>query len=162
MYRSGKVSGGLSQSQLQAARLGFLKYLRRRRLSEEFIDNHGDDLFSIATVEYTRKLREGVEIERPGGWLIDCAWKRTKSFLEAAPTEPRLGRESRGAAPRRRHANSRSHGPRGGPNSQGPRGRRTALRRSAALPRSRIFRGDGSTGDGSSARLASFTSAALP
>ncbi|HYP55977.1 MAG TPA: sigma-70 family RNA polymerase sigma factor [Solirubrobacterales bacterium] len=89
MYGS-KVNGELSQSQLQAARLGFLKYLRRKRFSEEFIENHGDDLFSIATVEYSRKLREGVEIERPGGWLIDCAWKRTKSFLEAEHRRPGL------------------------------------------------------------------------
>jgi RNA polymerase sigma factor (sigma-70 family) len=85
-----KAKGELSQSQLQAARLGFLKYLRRRRLSEDFIQNHGDDLFSIATLEYSRKLREGAEIERPGGWLIDCAWKRTKSFLEAEQRRPSL------------------------------------------------------------------------
>jgi RNA polymerase sigma factor (sigma-70 family) len=87
---SSKVNGELGQSEFEAARLGFIKYLRRKRFSPQFIDNHGDDLFATATLEYSRKLTEGAEIERPSGWLIDCAWKRTKSLLEARQRRPRL------------------------------------------------------------------------
>lgn len=85
-----KVNGELSQAQLEAARLGFIKYLRRKRFSPHFIDNHAEDLFATATLEYSRKLTEGALIERPGGWLIDCAWKRTKSLLEAQQRRPHL------------------------------------------------------------------------
>lgn len=89
MYRNGSKNG-LSQDQLEAARLGFNQYLRRKRFSSQFISRHAEDLFGQATLEYSRKLVEGVEIENPPGWLIECAWRRTKSQLEAESHAPRV------------------------------------------------------------------------
>jgi RNA polymerase sigma factor (sigma-70 family) len=89
MYRNGSKNG-LSQAQLEAARLGFNQYLRRKRFSPQFISRHAEDLFGQATLEYSRKLAEGVEIENPPGWLIECAWRRTKSQLEAEAHSPRV------------------------------------------------------------------------
>jgi RNA polymerase sigma factor (sigma-70 family) len=89
MYRNGSKNG-LSQAQLEAARLGFNQYLRRKRFSPQFISRHAEDLFAQATLEYSRKLAEGSEIENPPGWLIECAWRRTKSQLEAEARGPRV------------------------------------------------------------------------
>lgn len=87
---AGKVDGELNQRELEAARLGFKQLLRCKRMSPQFIENHGDDLFATATLEYSRKLAEGEEIESPTGWLIACAWRRTKSQLEAEGRRPHL------------------------------------------------------------------------
>lgn len=89
MYRNGSKNG-LSQAQLEAARLGFNQYLRRKRFSPQFISRHAEDLFGQAALEYSRKLAEGAEIENPPGWLIECAWRRTKSQLEAEAHLPRV------------------------------------------------------------------------
>lgn len=89
MYRNGSKNG-LSQAQLEAARLGFNQYLRRKRFSPQFIYRHAEDLFGQAALEYSRKLAGGVEIENPPGWLIECAWRRTKSQLEAESHSPRV------------------------------------------------------------------------
>ncbi|MGN6258340.1 MAG: RNA polymerase sigma factor [Solirubrobacterales bacterium] len=77
-------------SELEEARLGFIQYLRRKHFSPQFISQHGDDLFATASLEYSRKLAEGVEVENPAGFLITCAWQRTKSLLEAQGRTPRL------------------------------------------------------------------------
>jgi RNA polymerase sigma factor (sigma-70 family) len=77
-------------SELEEARLGFIQYLRRKHFSPQFIAQHGDDLFATASLEYSRKLAEGVEVENPAGFLITCAWQRTKSLLEAQGRTPRL------------------------------------------------------------------------
>jgi RNA polymerase sigma factor (sigma-70 family) len=77
-------------SELEEARLGFIQYLRRKHFSPQFIAQHGDDLFATASLEYSRKLAEGVEVENPAGFLITCAWQRTKSLLEAEGRTPRL------------------------------------------------------------------------
>lgn len=79
----------LSRADFEAARLGFLRYLRRKRFSPQFIENHADDLFSTAAVEYTRKVREGAVVKNPVGFLIAYAWRRTKSQLEAESRTPR-------------------------------------------------------------------------
>jgi RNA polymerase sigma factor (sigma-70 family) len=89
MYWNG-AKDGLSRAELEAARLGFLGCLRRKRFSPQFISRHADDLFAQACLEYSRKLVEGVEIENPPGWLIECAWRRTKSQLEAERSAPRV------------------------------------------------------------------------
>jgi RNA polymerase sigma factor (sigma-70 family) len=89
MYRS-RVNEGLSRSQLDAARLGFNQYLRRKHFSPQFIANHSDELLATATLEYSRKLAEGVEVDHPTGFLITCAWRRTKSLLEAESRTPRV------------------------------------------------------------------------
>jgi RNA polymerase sigma factor (sigma-70 family) len=89
MYRS-RVNEGLTHSEFDAARLGFIHYLRRKRFSPQFIESHADDLFATAMLEYSRKLAEGVEIEKPTGFLINCAWRRTKSLLEAQQRTPQV------------------------------------------------------------------------
>lgn len=85
-----KANGELKQAQLDEARLGFIQFLRRKHFSPQFIASHGDDLFATAALEYSRKLAEGEEIETPAGWLITCAWRRTKSLLEAEGRSPHI------------------------------------------------------------------------
>lgn len=82
------VEADLSKRELDAARLGFKHLLRRKRFSPRFIEQHGDDLLGTATLEYSRKVDEGEEIENPTGWLITCAWRRTQSHLEAEGRRP--------------------------------------------------------------------------
>ncbi len=85
-----KASDELKQEELEEARLGFIQFLRRKRFSPQFIETHGDELFATAALEYSRKLAEGEEIDSPAGWLITCAWRRTKSQLEAEGRRPHL------------------------------------------------------------------------
>jgi RNA polymerase sigma factor (sigma-70 family) len=85
-----KLKRELSTSELDEARLGFIQYLRRKRFSSQFIASHGDDLFATAALEYSRKVAEGEEIDSPAGWLITCAWRRTKSLLEAEGRSPQI------------------------------------------------------------------------
>ncbi|HEY5977338.1 MAG TPA: sigma-70 family RNA polymerase sigma factor [Solirubrobacterales bacterium] len=85
-----KASDELKQEELEEARLGFIQFLRRKRFSPQFIESHGDDLFATAALEYSRKLAEGEQIDSPSGWLITCAWRRTKSQLEAEGRRPHL------------------------------------------------------------------------
>jgi RNA polymerase sigma factor (sigma-70 family) len=85
-----KANGELRRAELEEARLGFIQFLRRKRFSPQFIASHGDDLFATAALEYSRKIAQGVEIESPSGWLITCAWRRTKSLLEAESRSPRV------------------------------------------------------------------------
>lgn len=89
MYRD-RLNDGLKSDELEAARLGFNRYLRRKRFSPQFISRNAEELFAQATLEYSRKCAEGVEIDNPPGWLIECAWRRTKSQLEAEARNPRL------------------------------------------------------------------------
>jgi RNA polymerase sigma factor (sigma-70 family) len=89
MYRS-RVNDDFTQSELDAARLGFIQFLRRKRFSPQFIASHGDDLFATAMLEYSRKLAEGVDVDNAAGFLITCAWRRTKSLLEAQGRTPQI------------------------------------------------------------------------
>jgi hypothetical protein len=63
MFRMAK-SDELSHAQFDAARLGFFQTLKRKRMSPQFIDQHGEDLFAQACFEYSR--RAGV---LPDGWI---------------------------------------------------------------------------------------------
>lgn len=85
-----KANGELKQAELEEARLGFIQFLRRKNFSPQFIASHGDDLFATAALEYSRKAAEGEEIDSPAGWLITCAWRRTKSLLEAQGRSPQI------------------------------------------------------------------------
>ncbi|HEY5709360.1 MAG TPA: sigma-70 family RNA polymerase sigma factor [Solirubrobacterales bacterium] len=85
-----KANSELKQSELDEARWGFIQFLRRKRFSPQFIASHGDDLFATAALEYSRKVAEGEEIDSPAGWLITCAWRRTKSLLEAEGRSPHI------------------------------------------------------------------------
>lgn len=89
MFRSATLRE-MRPAELEGARLGFNQYLRRKGFSPQFIARHAEDLFATATLEYSRKLAEGAEIESPAGWLIACAWQRTKSQLEAEAHQPRV------------------------------------------------------------------------
>ncbi|HET8565490.1 MAG TPA: sigma-70 family RNA polymerase sigma factor [Solirubrobacterales bacterium] len=80
----------MKQSELEEARLGFIQFLRRKRFSPQFIASHGDDLFATAALEYSRKVSEGEAIDSPAGWMITCAWRRTKSLLEAQGRSPQI------------------------------------------------------------------------
>lgn len=85
-----KAKSELKQSELEEAQRGFIQFLRRKRFSPQFIASHGDDLFATAALEYSRKVAEGEEIDSPAGWLITCAWRRTKSLLEAEGRSPQI------------------------------------------------------------------------
>ncbi len=89
MFKS-TVQAELSQAELDGARLGFSQLLRRKRFSPQFIANHRDDLLATAQLEYTRRITEGIEVENPAGWIINCAWRRTQNLLEAQGRGPRL------------------------------------------------------------------------
>lgn len=89
MFRSG-TPNDMEPAELEDARLGFNQYLRRKRFSPQFIARHGEELFATATLEYSRKVAEGAEIDNPGGFIVTCASQRTKSLLEAESHTPRL------------------------------------------------------------------------
>ncbi|HEX6689405.1 MAG TPA: sigma factor-like helix-turn-helix DNA-binding protein [Solirubrobacterales bacterium] len=80
----------MKPAELEEARLGFTQYLRRKGFSPQFIAQNGDDLFAKATLEYSRKIAEGAEIESPAAWLIFCATQRTKNLLTSEGRAPDL------------------------------------------------------------------------
>lgn len=80
----------LSRAQFDAARLGFFQTLRRKRMSPQFVERHGEDLFAQACFEYSRRVSEGVDIGDPSAWIVTCGWNRTKGLLETRDWRPRL------------------------------------------------------------------------
>jgi RNA polymerase sigma factor (sigma-70 family) len=90
MYGSADPQGSLSRSEFDAARLGFLQLLRRKRMSPQFIERHAEDLFAQAAFEYSRQVAEGKEIDSPAGWIIVCGWHRTVGLLESRDWRPRM------------------------------------------------------------------------
>ncbi len=89
MYRD-VAAEKLTRAQFDAARLGFLQLLRRKRMSPQFIERHGEDLFAQACFEYSRQLAEGKAIGNPVAWIITCGWHRTVGLLEARDWRPRV------------------------------------------------------------------------
>ena len=89
MYRDA-VAEELSRSDFDAARLGFFQLLRRKRMSPQFIERHGEDLFAQACFEYSRQLAEGRAIRNPPAWIVTCAWHRTVGLLESRDWRPRV------------------------------------------------------------------------
>ncbi|MFN8215145.1 MAG: sigma-70 family RNA polymerase sigma factor [Solirubrobacterales bacterium] len=89
MYRQA-VAEELTRAQFDAARLGFVQLLRRKRMSPQFIERHGEDLFAQACFEFSRQLAEGKRIDNPVAWLITCGWHRTVGLLEARDWQPRV------------------------------------------------------------------------
>lgn len=89
MFRNG-TPREMKPAELEQAQLGFNQYLRRKGYSPQFIDRHADDLLATATVEYSRKLAEGAEIDNAAGWLITCASQRTKNLVHVESRDPRL------------------------------------------------------------------------
>jgi RNA polymerase sigma factor (sigma-70 family) len=84
------AANGLKPTELKAARLGFRELLRRKRFGKDFIERNADDLLAQARLEYSRHLASGDEIHAPVGWLIVCAWRRTKNLLEAESSRPHI------------------------------------------------------------------------
>lgn len=89
MFRNG-TPREMKPAELEEARLGFNQYLRRKGYSPQFIERHAEELLATATVEYSRKLAEGAEIENAAGWLITCASQRTKNLIHVENRDPRL------------------------------------------------------------------------
>jgi RNA polymerase sigma-70 factor, ECF subfamily len=50
--------------------------LRAHRLSESFIERHGEDAVQQGLAEYERALARGSEIENPRGWIVFTAYRR--------------------------------------------------------------------------------------
>lgn len=89
MYRQ-LESEDLSRSQFDAARLAFFQLLRRKRMSPQFVERHGEDLFAQACFEYSRQIAEGRTIHNPVAWIVTCGWHRTVGLLETRDWRPRL------------------------------------------------------------------------
>ncbi len=79
---------GLDHEALRAAELGFLQYLRRKRISERFLATYAEDLFGQAQKEYATWLAAGNVAENAVGWLINCAWRRTQDLLDELRRRP--------------------------------------------------------------------------
>jgi RNA polymerase sigma factor (sigma-70 family) len=79
----------LNRAQFDAARRAFFKFLRKR-MSREFFERHGEDLFAQAAFEYSRQIDEGKEIRNPVAWINICGWHRAVSLLETRNWRPRM------------------------------------------------------------------------
>lgn len=89
MYRQA-VSEDLNSSLLDSARRGFFGVLRRKRMSPQFIEKEGEDLFAQACFEYSRRRAEGIEIRDPVAWIVVCGWHRAVGLLETRDWRPQL------------------------------------------------------------------------
>ena len=78
----------LDHETLRAAELGFLQYLRRKGISESFIERHGEDLFGTAQKQYATWIAEGNAPTNAVGWLINCGWRRTQDLLDELRRHP--------------------------------------------------------------------------
>ncbi len=79
----------LSAEQLHAADEGFAKLLRAKRMNPQFIAEHAEELMGQARREYASWCGRGNVATNPPGWLILCAWQRTKDLLRAQERRPR-------------------------------------------------------------------------
>jgi RNA polymerase sigma factor (sigma-70 family) len=84
------VAENMSEAQFEAARLGYFGLLRRKRMSQDFVEREGEDLFAQACFEYSRQLAEGREIRNPVAWIVTCGWHRTVGLLETRDRRPRM------------------------------------------------------------------------
>ena len=73
----------LSPAEMETARKVFIAGLWRRKYDAEFIFNHADDMLAKAHAEYVKCVKNGVDVENPIGWTVNCARLRTKSLIEA-------------------------------------------------------------------------------
>jgi RNA polymerase sigma factor (sigma-70 family) len=78
----------LSAEQLRAADEGFAKLLRAKRMNPQFIAEHAEELMGQARREYAGWCGRGNVATNPPGWLILCAWQRTKDLLRAQQRRP--------------------------------------------------------------------------
>jgi RNA polymerase sigma factor (sigma-70 family) len=90
VYRQLASQAELSRAEFDAARLGFFQTLRRKRMSPQFVERHGEDLFAQACFEYSRRVSEGEEIANPPAWIVTCGWHRTVGLLETRDWRPRM------------------------------------------------------------------------
>jgi RNA polymerase sigma factor (sigma-70 family) len=79
----------LSAEQLRLADQGFAQLLRAKRMHPQFIAEHAEELMGQACREYASWCERGNVATNPPGWLILCAWRRTKDLLKAQERRPR-------------------------------------------------------------------------
>ncbi len=89
----------LDAEQLRAIEVALHGKLRAHRLSEAFIDRYSEDLIQQALTEYTRACGRGQEIENPGGWAVNTAFRRAIDQLrregrEASPISAEVALET--------------------------------------------------------------------
>lgn len=77
-------------AELEDARFGFLRRLRRKGFSREFISNYAEELFAQAQLELLQALSRDIGIHSPPAWLIHCAWRRTQSLLDTQRRLPSM------------------------------------------------------------------------
>jgi RNA polymerase sigma factor (sigma-70 family) len=82
------ASPRVSKRELRAAEDGFLRLLRCKRFSTVWIEENAADLFAQAQKEYAERLAAGEPADNPVGWLIVCAWQRTKNLLDSRRRKP--------------------------------------------------------------------------
>jgi RNA polymerase sigma factor (sigma-70 family) len=82
------ASPRVSKRELRAAEEGFLRLLRCKRFSTVWIEENAADLFAQAQKEYAERLAAGRPADNPVGWLIVCAWQRTKNLLDSRRRRP--------------------------------------------------------------------------
>lgn len=82
------ASARVSRRELRAAENGFLRLLRCKRFSTVWIEENAADLFAQAQKEYAERLAAGKPADNPVGWLIVCAWQRTKNLLDSRRRKP--------------------------------------------------------------------------
>ncbi len=78
----------LDASQLRAIEVALSGKLRAHQLSEPFIERHAEELIQQALTEYARACEQGQEIDNPGGWIVNTAFRRAIDQLR------REGREA--------------------------------------------------------------------
>ncbi len=78
----------LTSEQLHAAAEGFAKLLRAKRMNPQFIAEHAEDLMAQARREYATWCQRGKVAHNPVGWLVNCAWQRTKDLLDSQQRQP--------------------------------------------------------------------------
>jgi RNA polymerase sigma factor (sigma-70 family) len=83
----------LSPTEMDTARKVFIAGLWRLKYGAEFIYNHADDMLAKAHAEYVKCVKNGVDVENPIGWTVNCARLRTQSFIEAQKASPEVSTE---------------------------------------------------------------------
>jgi RNA polymerase sigma factor (sigma-70 family) len=78
----------LTSEQLRAAEEGFAKLLRAKRMNPQFIAEHAEELMAQARREFATWCERGKVAQNPVGWLVNCAWQRTKDLLDSQRRRP--------------------------------------------------------------------------
>ncbi len=91
------ASRRVSGHELRSAEEGFLRLLRCKGFSARWIEENAADLFAQAQKEYAERLAAGEPADNPAGWLVICAWQRSKNLLESRRRRPHTASIEAGA-----------------------------------------------------------------